>query len=240
MGNAIRYSDDLYDSWGQLETALRDNRPVLPPATQLGDNTEKTRHFVYGMHNRALGLGQALVELVHLDGCQRLLDVGGGPGTYSALLTRRYPGLYAQVLDLPEVVAIAEEIIASMQANNRVTTLAGDYHTTPWPAGQDAVLISGVLHRETPSVCRELITRARDCLTTDGQLITADVFTDTGGVSPAFATLFGLNMLLTTQDGGVHADAEVAEWMRQAGFTQVTVQPFPPPMPHRVVMGVKA
>jgi hypothetical protein len=240
MGNAIRYSDDLYDIWGQLERALRDNRPVIPPATHLGDDPEKTRHFVFGMHNRALGIGQALVGLVNLDGCQRLLDVGGGPGTYSALLTRRYPGLHAQVLDLPQVVAIATEIMASMAATDCVTTLAGDYHTTPWPGSQDAVLISGVLHRETTTTCRDLITRARDCLTAGGQLIVADVLTDAGGVSPTFATLFGLNMLLTTQDGGVHADADVADWMRQASFTSVAIRPFPPPMPHRVVVGVKA
>src|SRR5262245_28877459 len=32
MGNAIRYSDDLYGTWGQLEKALRENKPPLKPA----------------------------------------------------------------------------------------------------------------------------------------------------------------------------------------------------------------
>ena len=53
------------------------------------------------------------------------------------------------------------------------------------------------------------------------------------------AALFGLNMRLTAPDGQVHADADVARWMADAGFGQVDTRPFPPPMPHRLVTGVK-
>ena len=67
----------------------------------------------------------------------------------------------------------------------------------------------------------------------------SDVFADAGGTSPAFATLFGLNMLLTARDGGVHADADVAAWMEQAGCARTERRPFPPPMPHRLVIGYK-
>ena len=71
----------------------------------------------------------------------------------------------------------------------------------------------------------------------NGLLVVSDVFTDAGGAGPAFAALFGLNMLLTAPDGGVHADADVAAWMRDEGLEVVQMQPFPPPMPHRVVIG---
>ena len=63
-----------------------------------------------------------------------------------------------------------------------------------------------------------------------------DVFTDAGGSSPPFAALFGLNMLLTAPAGCVHADADVARWMQEAGFASTDVVAFPPPMPHRVVL----
>jgi hypothetical protein len=45
-------------------------------------------------------------------------------------------------------------------------------------------------------------------------------------------------MALTATDGTVHADADVAAWMRDAGFTSIGVRSLPPPMPHRVVTGV--
>ena len=101
------------------------------------------------------------------------------------------------------------------------------------------MLISGVFHRETGEGCRQLIDKASESLTPGGLLIICDVFTDAGGTGPTFATLFGLNMLLTAADGGVHADADVAAWMEQAGFRTEPVVDFPGPMPHRVIVGKK-
>jgi hypothetical protein len=43
--------------------------------------------------------------------------------------------------------------------------------------------------------------------------VVSDVFTDEGGALPTFAAMFGLNMMLTAPDGGVHADADVMRWM---------------------------
>lgn len=239
MGNAIRYSDNLYGAWGALEKALREDAPPMAPQTYLGDDAQVTRDFVYGMHDRALGIGRALVGLVDLDSRRNMLDVGGGPGTYSALFAQRYPQLHSQVMDLPGVVAIAAEIIASLGVADRVTPLAGDYMETPFPDGKDVVMISGVFHRETEATCRRLIARAAASLEPGGLLLVSDVFTDADGAHPAFAALFGLNMMLSAPDGGVHADADVAGWMRDAGFAGVGVRPFPPPMPHRLVIGEK-
>lgn len=239
LGDAIRYSDDLYATWGKLEQSLRDDLPQLPTAQYTGDDADRTRHFVRGMHERALGIGQAMINLVDLTGRGRMLDVGGGPGTYSALFARKYPTLRSTVLDLPGVVAIAREIIAELGMSERVGVLPGDFNDTVFPADNDVVLISGVFHRESEQDCRALVQRGFDALRSGGLLVVGDVFTDAGGSSPPFAALFGLNMLLTAPAGCVHADADVARWMRDAGFISADIRVFPAPMPHRVVLGMK-
>ncbi len=76
-------------------------------------------------------------------------------------------------------------------------------------SGKDVVLMSGMFHRETESACRNLIERAAACLVPGGLVVVSDVFTDAGGAHPAFAAMFGVNMMLTAPDGGVHADADV-------------------------------
>lgn len=238
MGGAMRYSDQLYDTWGRLEQALRSGRPALPAESYLGDDPERTRVFVHSMHGRAMGIARALVEVVDLSGRKRMLDVGGGPGTYSILLAQRHPGLRSEVLELPGVAAVAREIVAAAGAGDRVSLRDGDYHTSDFGRGHDVVLMSGMFHRESPASCRSLIEKARQCLEPGGLLVVSDVFTDAGGCSPSFATLFGLNMALTAPDGTVHADADVAGWMRDAGFDRIDVRALPPPMPHRVVQGV--
>jgi len=240
LGNAILYSDNLYTTWGKLEQALHDGIPPMPPEQYTGEDAEKTRHFVYGMHDRALGIGRAMIELVDLSGRNRMLDVGGGPGTYSSLFAQKYSELCSRVLDLPGVTAIADEIISSMGVADRVKTLAADYlKIDSFPAGNDVVLMSGMFHRETAEECQALIKRASEALDQGGLLVISDVFADEGGAAPLFATLFGLNMMLTAPNGGVHEDSAVVSWMANAGFVDVKCRPFPPPMPHRIVMGVK-
>jgi DNA-binding transcriptional ArsR family regulator len=239
MGNVIRYSDQLYDAWGQLEQAIRSGRPALPAETYLGDDPARTRAFVQAMHERALGIARALVGLLDFSGRRSMLDVGGGPGTYSVLLTERFPGLRSEVIELPGVAAVARELVAAAGAADRVTLRDGDYHTADFGSGHDVVLMSGMFHRESEVACRGLIERAVACLNPGGLLVVSDVFTDEGGCRPAFAAMFGLNMMLTAPDGGVHADADVGRWMQQAGLREPRVVPLPPPMPHRVVLATK-
>ncbi len=239
MGNAISYSDDLYETWGKLEQSLREDRPMLAPDNYLGSDPEKTRHFVYGMHNRAMGTASALVELVNLNGRDQLLDIGGGPGTYSCLLAGKYPHLKSRVMDLPGITAHADDIIQSMGKSEQVSTFPGDYHSTMFPEGNDVVLISGVFHRESEEDCRKLIQKASASLNENGMLIISDVFTDEGGSSPVFATLFAVNMLLTAENGGIHSDSDVVRWMEESGFGSLETKLFPEPMPHRLVVGIK-
>lgn len=239
MGGAIRYSDQLYATWGSLEDALRSGRPALPAETYLGDDPERTRTFVHAMHGRALGIARALVGILDLAGRRAMLDVGGGPGTYSVLLTEKFPDLRSEVLELPGVAAVAREIVAAAGAAGRVSLRDGDYHHSDFGSGKDVVLMSGMFHRETERTCRNLIERARDCLVPGGLVAVSDVFTDEGGTHPPFAAMFGLNMMLTAPDGGVHSDADVMRWMADCGLRDLRVVPLPPPMPHRVVLGVK-
>lgn len=239
MQNSISFMDDLYATWGQLEQSLRSGAPAKAPVNYLGNNREETRHFVYSMHERAMAIGRPLPDLVDLGGRRRMLDVGGGPGTFSALLTGRFPGLNAEVLELAGVADVAEEILKETGADDRVSMRRGDYHKSEFGSGYDTVLMSGMFHRESAENCRRLIAKARDCLLPGGLLIVNDVFSDEGGAGPEFPTLFGITMMLTAADGCVHADADVARWMTDAGFAATERRPFPPPMPHRVVTGVR-
>jgi len=239
MGNAIRYSDNLYDAWGRLEESLREGRPTMPAEDYLGKDVERTRHFVHGMHNRALGIGAMMVNMVDLSSRKQMLDIGGGPGTYAAMFCWRNVELNACVLDLPPIVALAEEILNKIPGGDRVSTLPGDYSKTDFPNDNDVVLISGVLHRESEVNCQSLIARAVGSLAVGGLLLVSDVFSDEGGTAPVFSTLFGLNMMLSATDGGVHSDDSVVEWMREVGLSEIEVQPFPPPMPHRLIVGKK-
>ena len=106
--------------------------------------------------------------------------------------------------------------------------------------GYDVVLMSGMMHRETPESCRRLLAKAFGALEAGGLVVVSDVFfDDEEKTSPPFSTLFALNMMLTSDHGSAHAQSEMADWTAEAGFTGVELAPFPPPMPHSMIQGVK-
>ncbi len=239
MGEALKYSDDLYPIWGQLGETLRTGKPALAHDAILGDDPEKTRHFVLGMHNRALGMGQSLASALDLSGKTKLLDVGGGPATYSCLLVKRNPGLTSRSMDLPAVVAIAKTIVEGFGLADRVVPLVGNYHQESYPGGNDVVLCSGMFHREPADSCRAILKKSFDALEPGGLVIVHDVLANAAKTGPTFSMLFGLNMALTATYGTVHSSEEVARWMGEAGFVNTSSKELPPPWPDGLVLGHK-
>ncbi len=240
IGHGLKYAEDLYPAWAQLAELMRTNAPVMEPEILLGGDPEKTRAFVFAMHERARGIGAVLPHGVDLTGRKRLLDVGGGPGTYSISLVRKTPGLHSTVLDLPGVLAIAKEIIADNGCADRITTTPGNYLTSSFGDGYDVVLLSGMMHRETTDSCRLLLRKAFAALDPGGLVIVSDVFFDDDErTAPPFATQFALSMMLTAVHGTTHAKTQMAAWMKEAGFAQVEVRNLPKPNPHSLVVGTK-
>jgi predicted O-methyltransferase YrrM len=238
--NGLKYAQDLYPAWNRLSDLMRTGRPPMPPETILGDDKEKTRAFVYAMHERARGIGSVLPHLVDLKGRKKLLDVGGGPGTYSVALIQQTPGLTSTVLDVPGVLEVARELINASGYGDRVTLMPGDYLKSSFGQGYDVALLSGMMHRETPDTCRMLLKKAFDALDPGGLVIVSDVFfEDDAKTKPAFALYFALNMMLTSDEGAAHSVTEMARWIAEAGFHDVNVRELPKPNPHSLVVGAK-
>ncbi|MFN0103648.1 MAG: methyltransferase [Bryobacteraceae bacterium] len=232
LSGALLYNRDVYSAWGKLKELVRNGLPAESPNVHLGDDAERTRNFVLSMHHRALSIGRVVVSMLDLSGCRSLLDVGGGPGTYSVMAARNNPGLRCIVLDLPPITRIADELISQQGFSERVITLSGDYHNTPFPPGQDAVHFFGMLHQEPPEAILDLFHRAWRALKPGGVIHIMDMMTDSTHTAPKFSALFAVNMALTTHNGWVFADSELCGWLTETGFTEFRVQALPAPMPH--------
>lgn len=238
LGDAIGHADHLYLAWGGLAEAVRSNRRVtVSPAAS--DVPRVHRDFILAMHTRALRTGEALAESLNLASRKQLFDAGGGPGTYSIFLVRRYPGLRATVFDLAPTIEIAREVIAASGLEDRIGVRAGDYYRDDFGQGNDVVLLSAVLHSMAPRKCRLLLRKSYDSLVSGGIVAVHEGLIDPDGTSPVREALFSLNMLVNTGEGRSYSGREIAAWMRQAGFVETTVKPVPPPANTGLVIGTK-
>jgi hypothetical protein len=240
LGDSLKYARDLYPAWGKLGDLIANGLPTMPPETILGDDKPKTRAFVMAMHERAKGIGSVLPHNVSLAGRQRLIDIGGGPGTYSVELCRQTPGLTSTVLDRPGVLEVTRELVDAAGFADRVTLLPGDYLATPFGEGFDAALLSGMMHRETAANVTRLLEKTFAALVPGGQVMVSDVFFDDDRKnSPPFTTSFAINMMLTSNHGSAHARTEMGRWMEAAGFRDITMNDMPRPNPHTLILGIR-
>lgn len=240
LGEAIMFNARSYDSWGRLGEAVKADAPAQSHEHILGEDPEATRNFVYAMHHRAQGVARCLASLLDLADCRRLLDLGGGPGTYSMLLAERFPELECTVIDLPAIVGFAAEIVADSPAAGRIELRAGDVFVDDYGAGYDAVLISGVLHRTEGESAVAFLQRAAAAVVPGGLVAVSDLFTGTGSSGPVRPELFSLHMLVTANEGQALPLAEMERVFEAAGLKLVETTPYPPPLPHTLCLARKS
>jgi ubiquinone/menaquinone biosynthesis C-methylase UbiE len=240
LRGAIKYNKDVYPAWGKLADFVRSGAPVDPPEVHLGEDQQRTRRFALAMHGRAMGIGRAVVPMLPLQDCRRLLDLAGGPGAYATLMAQANPELECVTMDLPAISAVASELVERAGLAGRICCKPGNYHTDTYePEAFDAVTIFGALHQEAPEMIVSILKRAAAALKPGGKIMILDMMSDATHTQPAFSALFAVNMALTTYNGWVFSDTELHAWLQEAGFTACTTQPVPPPMPHWLVTAMK-
>ena len=146
--------------WAQLAEAVRQGAAVDNQAKWLGEDPQFMRDFILGMHQFAARSGPQFAEALKDLPVRRLIDVGGGAGTYSIALCAARPEARAEILDLAPVVDITRETARAAGLADRVTARVADYRHDEFGADADALLFSNVLHQESAEVCRSMLARA--------------------------------------------------------------------------------
>jgi hypothetical protein len=195
----------------------------LPDVIRTGSPTSRdlskrdVRSFVTAMGERDPEVIDEIVGLCFkLAGEPRtMLDVGGAVGHVARRFAQR--GVKTTLLDKEEVLPIARESLGVEAAS--ITLVAGDY-TVSLPRGPfDLVFFGNVFHIYGPKtnarICKEALG-----ITTEGGLIAIQDYV--WGRSPG-AAMFAVNMLQSTEDGGVWTEAQYRGWLEAAGFVNVDV-----------------
>ena len=148
-----------------------------------------------------------------------MLDLGGSHGLFSGALCRRYPGLYTEILDLPEAVAKAAPMLAREALGDRARLRAGDALTEDFGEEVfDLVFVSNLLHHFEPAQSRDLILRAARALRPGGILVIQELFTPSSGRRAGqVGVLADLYFSLTSASGTLSVD-DLASWQREAGL----------------------
>jgi len=220
-----------------IQNAFRD----LTAAVRRGGTSQTASDVLAPEHDFWLDFARAMAPMMafpadsiaQLLGAERgerwsVLDIAAGHGIFGIAIGRQNPNAVITAVDWPGVLEIATQ-------NAEAAGLAGRYRTVPGSAfdvelgsGYDVVLLTNFLHHFDSATNEALLRRVHAALAPRGRVATLEFMPDEDRLSPEFAAMFALNMLVHTPAGDAYTFAEIESMFRSAGFGPSEWHPLPP------------
>jgi 2-polyprenyl-3-methyl-5-hydroxy-6-metoxy-1,4-benzoquinol methylase len=216
---------EMYARWNisftKLPQAVREGRAV----EDVNAVTDEDYHhiFIKGMKDYASFRGRDVLNYIDLSNAHNLLDVGCGPGIYTAMFCEQYPRLNCTCYDVPQALDLAREHLEGKGVLDRVTLEPGNYiRDTSFGASQyDVVFLSHVLHQEDETTCADIVRKAFNAVKVGGRIVVQAMFLNDSGTGPLYATMHDLLCLLIFPGGKNYTFQETTTLLKNAGFTNV-------------------
>src|SRR5437588_10128580 len=223
----LKFWDRLsYPTWLNFEEAIRTGRGQS--SLQLSE--EEERIFLEGVEAIQAGPATALPDAYDFSGHERILDLGGGSGSWLVAILQRYPKLRGTLFDLPEAAGVARPRLVEDPATERAEVVAGDFFEDPIPDGHDVVLIANVIHLFSAEHNLELLKRTRERVPDGARLLLADFWTDPTHTQPTLAALMAGEFLSITGEGDVYSQEEANRWLADTGWSALEQKPLAGPI----------
>lgn len=211
MAPLFRHQGRMWEKWSHLEERVRGQAAAPDPDAELRD-------FIGAMAvNGRVGATRVL-EVLDLADVRRLLDLGGGPGSYAAAFARRWPEMEVSLFDHRETMPLAEKALADEGVAGRVRVLGGDLFEDDIGGGYDAIWASNIIHSYGPEEVRAILAICRRALVPGGRLLLHDFFLAAGRTRPRRAAVFALHMLVVSRGGRTYSYDEMEVMMAAGGF----------------------
>lgn len=213
----LRHQANCLRSWAQLAATTRSGRPESMPSI-LGENADR-ESFIEAMNVASREAAPRVVESLGPPRFEHLLDVGGGPGTWTTAFLRAVPTARATLYDLPAVIPIARRHLERDGLADRVRLVAGDLaRDDALPGGADLAWVSAIVHMNSREQNRDLLRKVHAALVSGGRIFVRDVVMDESHTSPPGGALFAVNMLVRTERGGTFSLSELSADLEASGF----------------------
>jgi len=218
----VRHLANCLSRWAELAKVTRTGKCAETGPSVRGADADRA-DFIGAMNIISKPIAAGVIDKIQPVKFRHMLDVGGGPGTWSIAFLRAASEAKVTLFDLPEVVPIAEQQFAQAGLTDRVILAEGDYNTDTLPEGADLAWLGAICHQNSRQQNRELFKKVQTALADDGVAIIRDLIMDPSHTSPVGGALFAVNMLVATEAGGTYTFDEYREDLNAAGFAEVTL-----------------
>lgn len=236
LGNLIEFERDL-DTKITTTNLLKGLKGEVEEL-QAGIEPGLSEIYMKAMDSIAGYASMFLARLAKLEGKKKLLDLGGGPGTFAITFCKINPMIKATVFDFPGIVKIAKKNIARHHIEQNIDVTGGNFTKDDIGKDYDCVILSNVMHFFNPEENKNTVKKAYDALNNGGMFILHDFFLEDDQKTKPFVvsalTIDWLTMGIVFN----FSRKEITEIFEKIGFTEVIFKRIPY-LPTSAVIGTK-
>ena len=176
-----------------------------------------------------------VLDAYSFDSHQRLLDVGGGEGTFLSAVAARAPHLKLVLFDLPAVAERARVKFAEQGLSARTTVAGGSFFSDPLPTGCDVISLVRVIFDHDDARALQILKAVRRAMPDGGTLLLTEPMSGTRGAEAMGDAYFGF-YLLAMGKGRSRSAAQLTELLVAAGFDRVRLLRNPMPLQTQLIV----
>jgi hypothetical protein len=154
-------------------------------------------------------------------------------------MTKAYPHIQATAIDLPQVAPIAQKIVDSERAADRVRVLAADVLSGPLPGSYDTAVFRALLQVLSSEDARLTVRNIGAAINPGGRIYIIGQILDNSRISPPEAVGFNLSLISQFDTGESYTEQEHRSWLSEAGFVEIERANFLLPDEHGVMTARK-
>lgn len=226
LGGMVEHCRRLADNWAQLSDCIRTGMPS-GGAQSLAHIEEYFSGLVKGLYVSNFSTAKKLATALAFSSTEKnchILDVAGGSGVWSIAMLEADKTSRATILDYPTVIEVAKQYVERHGLGERFEYLPGDLEVLDYPKKQfDLAVVAHICHAIGPKSTADLINSVAGSLKPQGRIVVVDFLPDVDRAMPGWPLIFGVNMLISTDEGDVFTRQQYQTWFQNAGMALVDV-----------------
>jgi ubiquinone/menaquinone biosynthesis C-methylase UbiE len=212
----------LIKAWDNLVNVVINGKPSDALLFDYQD-AERMKAFLRYMHWRGSMQAPYVIKRIDLSKVNKVLDLGGGTGSYAMEFLKIKPDMRVVLFEKPEVIPTARDYMEAEGFENRIETIAGDFFEDNIGNNYDLVFMSFVLENFSILDNIKLLKKVYESMNVGGKLVVQELLLDDERTSPQFNTLFSLNMLVNTEGGDAYTETDAWIMLREGWFDDIEV-----------------
>jgi SAM-dependent methyltransferase len=240
-GEAVLSGEEYGPAYGGLLHTVMTGQTAFDQVFAMSSWEHRARHpelaecFNHALQQGAARAAKAVLAAYDFSPFRTIADVGGGHGTFLAVLLKGCPSATGILFDAPGIVAAAAPYLRAAGVSQRVNVVAGSFFED-LPGAADVHVLKSVLHDWTDEQSIALLRNCHRALPENGKVLLIERLLPTRVDSDPGTIMVDLHMLAMT-GGRERPESEYRALLKAAGFRPGRI--FATRSPFHILEGVR-